>query len=275
MKLVKPKLADILKIKVFDKSLTNQLPEIAQDLEVAKAIIDDVVKGVQNGALVFGPPGMGKSHLIRDALIRAGKKPNDDYIIISGGTVSPMTLYSVLHHMKEKGKIVVLDDCDAILANEIGLNILKGATDEAFKTVSWATTQTITCPITQEIVPPSFEFNGTVIISTNITHTKGTSRRAEHYKGITSRLVPCEMKHNTIQDQFAKVFYMIYELDYLNTRAETRITWAQKVELLEFLAGNLTLASKLDLRLPEQLARIIKNNPLTWHGQARRIMRSR
>ena len=272
---MKPKLEDILQKKVFDKSLTNQLPEIAQDLEDAKDFIDDVIKGHHSHSLVKGPPGMGKSHLIRDALIRAGKKPNDDYIIISGGTISPMTLYSVLHHMKKKGKIVVLDDCDAILANEIGLSLIKGATDDYTKTVSWATTQTIICPITKEIVPPSFKFEGTMIIATNITHSKGTSRRAEHYNAITNRLVAVEMKYNSIQDQFAQVFYMVYELDYLNTRAETRITWAQKVELLEFLAGNLGLVSKLDLRLPEQLARIIKNNPLTWHGQARRIMRSR
>lgn len=275
MKLVKPKLADILKIKVFDKSLTNQLPVIAQDLDDAKDFIDDVIKGHHGHSLVKGPPGMGKSHLIRDALIRAGKKPNDDYNIISGGTVSPQALYSVLHHMKKKGKIVVLDDCDAILANEIGLSLIKGATDDYTKTVSWATTQTITCPFTKGIVPPSFKFEGTMIIATNITHSKGTSRRAEHYNAITNRLVTVELLYKSIQEQFAQVFYMVYELDYLNTRAETRITWAQKVELLEFLAGNLSLVSKLDLRLPEQLARVIKNNPLTWHGQARRIMKSR
>ncbi len=272
---VKPKLEDILQRKVFDNSLTNQLSIIAQDLADAKDIIDDVIKGIHSHCLVYGAPGMGKSHLVRDAFIRAGKESNEDYVIVSGGTISPMTLYSVLYHMRNKGKFVVLDDCDAILANEIGLSIIKGATDDYTKTVSWATTQTIICPITQETVPSSFKFEGTMIILTNISHTKGASRRAEHYKAITSRLVPVELRYNSIQEQFAQIFYMVYELDYLNTRSETQITWAQKIELLEFLAGNLSIVSNIDLRLPEQLARIVKNNPLTWHSQARRIMRSR
>jgi hypothetical protein len=62
------------------------------------------------------------------------------------------------------------------------------------------------------------------------------------------------------------------EKDYLSKDPETVITSEQKVALLKFLLVNLDIPRRLDLRLPQHIARTMRVKPDSWHRQAKRFL---
>ena len=65
---------------------------------------------------------------------------------------------------------------------------------------------------------------------------------------------------------------MIVERDYLQSDTATALNDVEKVELLKFLLENLDVPRRLDLRLPQHIARTMKAKPSNWQRQARRFL---
>ena len=65
---------------------------------------------------------------------------------------------------------------------------------------------------------------------------------------------------------------MIIDKDYLSNDPDTQISEEEKVELLKFLLENLDIPRRLDLRLPQHIARTMKVKPNNWQRQARRFL---
>ena len=65
---------------------------------------------------------------------------------------------------------------------------------------------------------------------------------------------------------------MIVNEDYLDAAEDTKITWAQKIELLKFIQTNLSICPQLDLRKPQHIAKVIKAKPNNWQNHARRFL---
>jgi hypothetical protein len=65
---------------------------------------------------------------------------------------------------------------------------------------------------------------------------------------------------------------MIVDKDYLSSDSDTLLSDEQKVELLKFLLENLDIPRRLDLRLPQHIARTMKAKPNNWQRQARRFL---
>ena len=76
----------------------------------------------------------------------------------------------------------------------------------------------------------------------------------------------------TVEDQYAQLFHMTYDNDYLGANEDTNITWEQKVAMLKFILKNINETRRLDLRLPQTIARTIKANPNNWERKALRFM---
>lgn len=93
-----------------------------------------VARGLNNALLITGQGGVGKSYNVNRILSAYGQK-GKDYVIMKGkSTVSAM--YQFLYD--NYNKIVVFDDCDSIIQNSDGMNILKGVLDSGrIREVSW------------------------------------------------------------------------------------------------------------------------------------------
>ena len=121
--------------KMSDEELANQL--IADPIPVFRMLNTYclmVARGLNNGLLITGQGGVGKSYNVNKILSAYGKK-GVDYVVMKGNsTISAM--YKFLYDNYDK--IVVFDDCDSVLDDSVGLNILKGVLDSGdVREVSW------------------------------------------------------------------------------------------------------------------------------------------
>src|SRR6266851_3727127 len=86
--------------------------------------------GHLNLLMIFGPPGVGKSRLVRQAL--------GSQVCWIGGQATPFGIY--LQAYEHRHKPIVLDDVDGLYADRLGIRLLKalGQTEQT-KTLSWQT----------------------------------------------------------------------------------------------------------------------------------------
>ena len=89
---------------------------------------------------------------------------------------------------------------------------------------------------------------------------------------LRSRTAPFSLSLESREDQYAQIFHMVLEKDYLSVDPETTLTSEQKAELLRFLLVNLDIPRRLDLRLPQHIARTMRVKPDNWHRQAKRFL---
>ncbi|MCF0117071.1 MAG: hypothetical protein HUJ61_03360 [Bacilli bacterium] len=146
-----------------------------------------VAQRLDTALLVTGQGGVGKSYNVNRILSSYGKK-GKDYVVMKGKS-SVSAMYKFLYD--NYNKIVVFDDCDSVLQNEDGLNILKGVLDSsAIREVSWNTSgasicNTFGCETHEEIekklsswsalhkgkegIPNYFRFEGACIFISNLS----------------------------------------------------------------------------------------------------------
>src|SRR5437899_12139749 len=94
--------------------------------------------------MIFGPPGVGKSRLVRQAL--------GSHVCWIGGQATPFGIY--LQAYAHRNKPIVLDDVDGLYADRLGIRLLKAlGQTERTKTRSW---QTAAPTLTRSGIPRQF-----------------------------------------------------------------------------------------------------------------------
>jgi hypothetical protein len=134
--------------------------------EMAEAVSTSKVRAM----IVSGPPGIGKSYGVERALEKrsmfddiAGSQRKFEVV---KGAMSAIGFYKKLYEHSGKGHVVCFDDCDAVLYDDLALNLLKAALDTGKRrTLHWNTESRT---LMAEGMPNSFEFHGGVIFITNI-----------------------------------------------------------------------------------------------------------
>ena len=165
-------------------------PELRfQDME---GYVQMVINGLKPLAILCGAPGVGKTFRVKKLLRGMGKKISTsgykdfetDAIILKGSETA-VSLYTKMFQFKDKGDVIVLDDCDKVLKDETSINLIKAATDsDDERVVSYGTSRPPECPASvaelhpewnlemdskeRYFYPQSFVFNGSVVIITNI-----------------------------------------------------------------------------------------------------------
>jgi hypothetical protein len=244
--------------------MAERIAKVDTDILMQNRKFDLCVKGVFTSMLIHGGPGVGKTHLITTSMARHGLIQDEDYFIYRG-TTSPVMLYKLLWAMNRPGAFVVIDDCDAILRDENGINVLKAVMDDACRIVSWNTKTNIT-GLDGKIVPKTFEFKGTVVVCTNIDYaSRSKGKMADHFAAILSRTEQMQIDYKSKDAQFAYIAHLVVNVDYLEQMPKTAgLTAQQKIDMLKFIMVNRSKYTRIDARVPEKLARIIKAEPLDW-----------
>ena len=184
------------------------IDRIAARFSILDEMADAVATSKVRAMIVSGPPGIGKSYGVEKALERqnmfqdiAGEKRKFEMV---KGAMSAIGLYKKLYEHSSKGHVVCFDDCDAILYDDLALNLLKAALDTTpRRTLHWNTESRT---LMAEGMPNSFEFSGGVIFITNIKFDNVKSKKLQdHLQALQSRCHYLDLTIDSMRDRMLRI----------------------------------------------------------------------
>ena len=224
--------------------------------EMAEAVATSKVRAM----IVSGPPGIGKSYGVEKALEKqnmftdiAGDKRKFEMV---KGAMSAIGLYKKLYEFKDKGCVCCFDDCDAILYDDLALNLLKAALDTTpRRTLHWNTESRV---LQNEGMPNSFEFNGGVIFITNIKFDNVKSKKLQdHLAALQSRCHYLDLTIDSMRDRMLRI-RQICGIGMLKPYA---MTDEKEEELIQFIFDNKHKLREISLRMVLKIADLWKMAP--------------
>ena len=224
--------------------------------EMAEAVSTSKVRAM----IVSGPPGIGKSYGVERALEKrsmfddiAGS--NRKFEVVKGA-MSPIGLYKKLYEHSARGHVVCFDDCDAILYDDLALNLLKAALDTGAKrTLHWNTESRT---LMAEGMPNSFEFNGGVVFITNVKFDNVKSKKLQdHLQALQSRCHYLDLTIDSMRDRMLRI-RQIVGTGMLEKYAMGR---EAEQELVDFIYKNKHKLREISLRMVLKIADLWKMAP--------------
>ena len=166
-----------------------------------------------NLLMIFGPPGVGKSRSVRQAI--------GSQVCWIGGQATPFGIY--LQAYEHRHEPIVLDDVDCLYADRLGIRLLKAlGQTESTKTVSW---QTAAPALKKCGIPREFTTTSRVALVGNDWRTLNADVAALEDRGHLLLFEPAPLE---VHRQAAYWF------------------WDQ--EIFDFIAGHLHLMAQHSLR---------------------------
>jgi hypothetical protein len=224
---------------------------IRNRFDVLADLTDTVISGECRALFVSGPAGLGKSYTVEQKMMAFDPKERN-HMIVKGKTLAP-GLYKLLFKFKEKGQILIFDDCDTIFFDDTALNFLKIACDTTERRrLSYFSEGDLYDDDTGKILPKQFEYEGALIFITNYDFDLLIGRGhklAPHLQAIQSRAHYIDMSMKTARDCVIRIRQVIDPL-----LAEKKLTDEQKKEVLAFLDNNKHNLREVSLRTALKVA---------------------
>ena len=236
------------------------IERIAARFSILDEMADAVATSKVRAMIVSGPPGIGKSFGVEKALEKqnmfndiAGSKRKFEMV---KGAMSAIGLYKKLYEHSSKGHVVCFDDCDAILYDDLALNLLKAALDTTpRRTLHWNTESRT---LMAEGMPNSFEFNGGVIFITNIKFDNVKSKKLQdHLQALQSRCHYLDLTIDSMKDRMLRIKQICRAgmLEKYAMGAET------EADLINFIFENKHKLREISLRMVLKIADLWKMAP--------------
>ena len=224
--------------------------------EMAEAVATNKVRAM----IVSGPPGIGKSYGVEQALEKqnmfqdiAGDKRKFEVV---KGAMSAIGLFKKLYEYSGRGCVVCFDDCDAILYDDLALNLLKAALDTGKKrTLHWNTESRT---LIAEGMPNHFEFHGGVIFITNIKFDNVKSKKLQdHLQALQSRCHYLDLTIDSMRDRMLRIKQIVGAgmLDKYSMSND------EKQSLVQFIYDNKHRLREISLRMVLKIADLWKMSP--------------
>jgi hypothetical protein len=106
--------------------------DFEKNLLALKGYTKGIIDGNINALLVYGPPGVGKSHIVKTVINESDLIPRKDYIEYSGGVNDTKALVNILYNhggaKDGKPKLILFDDF-SIPRDKVSIDILAQAMD--------------------------------------------------------------------------------------------------------------------------------------------------
>ena len=228
--------------------------------EMTKASINADVKAM----IVSGPPGVGKSYGVEKELAKANMfdaiaQTAPKYEVVKGA-MTPIGLYRTLFRHSAKDHVLVFDDCDAVLQDDLSLNLLKAALDSGKRRrVHWNADSNY---LRREGIPEVFDFCGAVIFITNIKFDNIRSKKLkDHLEALQSRCHYLDLTLDTMRDKFLRV-KQIAESGELFKNHDIDIKTQSKI--LNFMEEHKDRLNEMSLRMALKIADLVLVNPKNW-----------
>jgi hypothetical protein len=232
---------------------------------ILKAMIQQSLDGEAPAVIVSGPPGLGKSFEIEQAIAR-WDPTNIKHTVIKGH-VKATGLFKTLWHYKERGNVIVFDDADTIFNDETSLNMLKAVCDSTeTRRVSYLTEYQFIDEVTSMPIPKTFTFEGTIIFITNHdfdAQIERGSKNSVHMQALMSRAHYIDMMMKGSRDYIIRI-KQVLRTGFLRRKG---ITQTMEDEILEFMQKNSKQMRELSIRSIIKLAMVRRTQP-NWQSFA-------
>jgi hypothetical protein len=244
------------------------IERIRERFDILDVMTEATMEGTVRALIVSGPPGVGKSYGVEEKLNEANifdkiseSKPKWE---VCRGAMSAIGLYKKLFRMCNRGEILVLDDCDSILFDDVALNIMKAALDSSKRRfISWNTESRV---LANEGIPDRFEFNGSVIMITNIKFDYVKSKKLQdHLKAVMSRCHYLDLTMDTVRDRMLRCKQIIADGEML---ANYKFSPEKEQELIDFIWDGRDHLNEISLRMVTKIADLMKMSD-NWEKLAR------
>jgi hypothetical protein len=259
-KIIEVKLAEY-QARKLEKEIASELFKDQEDMpledysELITALKSLINSKTINGVLVFGPPGTGKSYIVRRTLYL--EKAN--YLIFKGSAMQLTDLVYLLYQHRSD-KIIVLDDFDTMLRDDDTINILKAAADSYPKRIITIPQlpQTSTDTLQISNLPSQFVFTSKIVLITNKT-------RDQIPRPLLSRMYPVEIEFSSEK--------MVKILEKMLKWVAPDVSMKTKLEILEYLKELQKRCRKLtiDFRVFQAAIDFYRMMPNKWKEQIRRL----
>ena len=244
----------------------ERIEQIAQRFQILEDMTKAATQNEITAMIVSGPPGVGKSYGVEQEIEKAtlfdqiaGRRLRAEVV---KGSATPIGLYQTLYKYSDRNCLVVFDDCDAILMDDVALNLLKGALDSGKKRkISWLAESRV---LRSEDIPDSFYFKGSVIFITNLKFDKVRSQKLrDHLDALQSRCHYLDLTLDSMRDkilrikQIAKSGALFQDLD---------IEQSGQDDIIEFMDTNKSRLREMSLRMAIKIAQLYKSFPGNWRA---------
>jgi len=236
------------------------IDRIAARFEILDEMAEAVSTSKVRAMIVSGPPGIGKSYGVERALEKRSMfddiANNARKFEVVKGAMSPIGLYKKLYEHSAKGHVVCFDDCDAILYDDLALNLLKAALDTGKKrTLHWNTESRT---LMAEGMPNSFEFNGGVVFITNVKFDNVKSKKLQdHLQALQSRCHYLDLTIDSMRDRMLRIRQIV------GTGMLEKYAMGKEAEqdLVQFIYDNKHKLREISLRMVLKIADLWKMSP--------------
>lgn len=246
--------------------------EVLKLVQSRFAVLSRTVRGTADasvrGLIVSGAAGIGKSYTVTEVLGEMRAKGQVKKVEAVSGYMTGVHLFMLLYRNREKGSVVVIDDADAIYADDTALNILKAALDtKALREISWFADSAV---LKAEGVDNQFIFEGSVVFITNLDFdgfmSSGRNRLTPHIDALMSRSLYLDLKLHNRRSVMLWIEYLVAQTNLL--RKEFNLTEKQQTEVVEFLKSFRERTRRLSVRSAVLIGGMIRTNPETWREDA-------
>jgi hypothetical protein len=251
-----------LKKAVKEETDTAIDKRIAERFEILELMAKGCIDGDHASVICSGPAGLGKSYTIEEALKEYD--PSEEKWTFVKGYLKATGLYKKLYDYKNPGQILVIDDADSVFFDDTALNILKAVLDTSKRRrVHWGAETDFVSDRTGEIIPRSFDFEGSVIFITNLDfeeYVESGHRFAESMAALMSRSHYVSLMMKTNRDYIVRL-EQLFKLGLMNdvlTRVEDRR------EVMDFMREHMENLRELSARMTKKLAGLKKVNGASW-----------
>lgn len=241
----KPELTD-------EEILTSQRRKFRTLDRMAQGVVRQQVRSM----VVSGPAGIGKTYTIEGILETAA---NDDTIQYTGvrGFIKATGLYKLLWENREENQVILLDDADSVFADEVSLNLLKGALDTSKKRyISWRSEKEFESE-SGEVIPNNFEYKGSVVFITNLNFEAmiaGNNKLAPHFAALISRSYYIDLNLNSSREYLLRINDVLQNTDMAYTLG---LSTKQTKDLMSFFETHFARFRELSLRMVQKVAKIM------------------
>lgn len=244
-----------------DEEIDARLTERFEVLEeVTQAAIDGDVRAL----IISGPAGLGKSFTVEKKL-ETNLIPDN---CIVKGYVKATGLFKLLYQNRSKGDVLVFDDADSVFFDDTALTFLKAVLDSSDRrVVSYLSEGKLVDDETAELLPKSFQFDGTILFITNLDFDDMIDRGhklAPHLQALVSRAHYIDLTMKTQRDYLVRIRQVV-KAGLLRSRG---LDQAGEDAVLDFVMTNQDKLRELSLRMVIKIATCYRKGG-NWQRTAR------
>ena len=229
---------------------------ISERFEILDTLTEACVVGNARALIVSGPAGLGKSFTVEKRLSQWD--PEGANHVIVKGYVRATGLVKLLYHYRHENNVIVFDDADAIFFDDVSLNLLKAVCDTTERrSVSWMSEGKLVDDESAELVPRTFDFDGTIIFISNYDFDAMIDRGhklAPHLQAMVSRSHYIDLQMRTKREYLVRIKQVIHQ------GMLSDLTDIERRDVIAYIDKNHDRLRELSLRMALKLGSLRKQS---------------